>query len=87
MKINFSFDGHDVEMEYTYHKGRPAPRAINERTFLTPPESGELEIQSVKVDGQEKEVNIDEGYLLEQMALDEENAIENVLMDICKGEC
>lgn len=87
MKINFKFDGHDVEMEYHYRQGRPAPRPVNERTFLTPPESGELEIKHVKIDGVEQEVNIDEGYLLEQMALDEENAIENVLLDICRGEC
>ena len=66
MKLNFEFDGHKVEMEYTYRKGTPAPRVVNERTYLTPPDPGEFEVHSLKVDGEEKDIDISGEYLLEQ---------------------
>lgn len=66
MKLNFEFDGHKVEMEYTYRKGSTAPIVVNERTYLTPPDKGEFEVHSLKVDGKEKDIDISEEYLLEQ---------------------
>ena len=76
MKLKFEFDGHEVEMEYTYRKGTPAPRVINERTYLTPADPGEFEVHSLKIDGVEKEVNrdIDECYLLEEAEQAERDA-------------
>lgn len=86
MKINFEFEGHSVEMDYTYNKGVQAPLAVNERTFLTPPDRGEFEVHSLKIDGVEKEVNkdIDEEYLLEeaeQAERDAELAMEDIIFE------
>lgn len=80
MKLNFSFEGHNVELDYTYRKGTPAPRVINERTFLMPPDPGEFEVNSIKVDGVEKDIDIDESYLLEQMEEAERD------LEICMAE-
>lgn len=74
MKLNFEFDGHKVEMDYTYRKGTPAPISVNERTYLTPPDHGEFEVHSLKVDGEEKDIDISEEYLLEQAEESERDA-------------
>ena len=87
MIIHFNFDGHEVEMDYVYKKGKPAPKPVDERSFLTPPTPDEFEIRYVKVDGEPKEVNIDYDYVLDQMVFDEAEVIENILREIIVGEC
>ena len=89
MKINFEFDGHDIELEYNYKKATPAPRSVNERTYLTPPEPGEFEVHSLKVDGEEKDIDISEEYLLEQMEeaeRDAEIAMQEIRYDAYREE-
>jgi hypothetical protein len=89
MKLNFEFDGHKVEMEYTYRKGTPAPRVVNERTYLTPPDQGEFEVHSLKVDGEEKDIDISEEYLLEQAEeaeRDAEIAMQEIRYDAYREE-